>query len=265
MPLQFHPAQVRQTKLRLALFGPSGSGKTCSALRMAAGIAGERGRVAVIDTEFGRAAKYGREFTFDHANLEDPKLPAYVDALHVAAERHYDVTIIDSLSHGWQELLEQVDRSAMGKFRGNKWAAWSEGTPMQKALVNAIVQHPGHLIATMRSATAWEVQADENGRKVPVRLGLKPEQRAGIEYEFDLLLELNTDHVATVIKDGTGVAALQDEAIQFPDENLGRRLKAWLEDDTLPPAELPVGRPITRSATTTTDTTDGDAPPDVDI
>jgi len=49
----------------VALCGPEGSGKTLTALKIARGICGSRGRIAVIDTENGRARKFRRFENFD--------------------------------------------------------------------------------------------------------------------------------------------------------------------------------------------------------
>ena len=224
--VQFQPATKAQAKLRAALFGPSGSGKTYSALRMATGIGG---RIAVIDTERGSASKYADRFQFDACQLTDRTIEGYLAALQAAASAGYDVLIIDSLSHGWQELLQEVDRLAKARFGGNTWAAWSEGTPKQRRLIDALTDWPGHVIATIRSKTEWNQQTDEKtGRLRPVRIGLAPEQGKGIEYEFDLLLELSTDHVGTVLKDRTG--KFQDRIIEKPDEAFGRELAAWLAE-----------------------------------
>jgi hypothetical protein len=233
--VQFSPATKAQAKLRAALFGPSGGGKTFSALRIATGIGG---RIAVIDTERGSAAKYADRFTFDTCQLLDRTIEGYLVALDAAAKAGYDVIVIDSLSHGWQELLQEVDRLAKARFSGNTWAAWSEGTPKQRRLIDALTDFPGHVIATIRSKTEWNQQTDEKtGRLRPVRIGLAPEQGKGIEYEFDLLLELTTDHVGTVIKDRTG--KFQDRIIEKPDEAFGRELAAWLAEGVpaRPPAK----------------------------
>mgnify|MGYP001582171076 FL=1 len=40
-----------QLKLLLALISPSGGGKTYSALRLARGLVGPKGRIVLIDTE----------------------------------------------------------------------------------------------------------------------------------------------------------------------------------------------------------------------
>ena len=238
----FRKATKAQAKLRAAVFGPSGGGKTFSTLRMSKGLAGPNGTVAVIDTERGSASKYSDRFDFDVLDLKDHSVASYVEAIKSA--HGYDVLVIDSLSHGWQALLEEVEKLAKAKYRGNTWSAWSEGTPLQKKLVNAILDFPGHVLATIRSKTEWTTVEDGRGKKVPQRIGMAPEQGKGIEYEFDLLLEISTEHIANVIKDRTG--RFQDKLIDKPDEDFGRQLALWLADGAPvevsppPPAAAPL-------------------------
>lgn len=238
MSIQFTRATKRQAKLRLALFGPSGSGKTFTALRVATGLGSP---IAVIDTERGSASKYADRFAFDVLDLEDRSVDGYVAAIQVAQGAGYHVLIIDSLSHAWQELLIEIDNLARAKYRGNTWSAWSEGTPKQRVLVDAILGFGGHVMATMRSKTEWATET-ENGKNKPVRVGLAPEQGKGIEYEFDMLIELSTDHIANIIKDRTG--KYQDKIIPKPGEQLGQELAAWLEDEALPAPEPPSSPPF---------------------
>lgn len=224
MSIAFKKATKHQAKLRAALFGPSGSGKTMSALRIAKGLGG---KVALIDTERGSASKYADRFDFDVLDLDDKSIAGYIAGIQAAGEAGYKVLVIDSLSHGWQELMEEVDRLAKTKFKGNTWSAWSEGTPKQRKLVDAILNFPGHVLATMRSKTEWTTE-ENNGKSRPVRVGLAPEQGKGIEDEFDLLLELSVEHVAQVLKDRTG--KFQDTLIEKPGEQFGEQLAAWLMD-----------------------------------
>ena len=227
----FTKATKAAAKLRAAIFGPSGAGKTFTSLRVASGLAAG-GTVAVIDTERGSASKYADRFSFDVLELADQTIDGYVAAIGEAAKAGYPVLVIDSLSHGWQTLLEEVEKLAKAKYRGNTWSAWSEGTPLQRRLVQAILTYPGHVIATMRSKTEWTT-VDNNGRKTPQRVGLAPEQGKGVEYEFDLLVEISTEHVANVIKDRTG--KFQDKLIDKPGEDFGRDLAAWLSDGLAAP------------------------------
>lgn len=229
----FKKATKAAAKLRAAIFGPSGAGKTFTSLRVAAGLAGT-GTVAVIDTERGSASKYADRFKFDVLELEDQTIGGYCDAIRQAADAGYAVLVIDSLSHGWQTLLEEVEKLAKAKYRGNTWSAWSEGTPLQRKLVQAILGFPGHVIATMRSKTEWTTVDDGRGKKSPQRVGLAPEQGKGVEYEFDLLVEISTEHVANVIKDRTG--KFQDKLIDKPGEDFGKQLAAWLAEGVAPAA-----------------------------
>lgn len=219
----FTKATKSKAKLRLAISAPSGAGKTFSALRIANGIGG---KIALIDTERHSASKYADRFDFDVCDLESHTIEKYVEAINGADG--YDVLIIDSLSHAWQELLQEVERLAKAKYRGNTWSAWSEGTPMQKALVNAILGFSGHVIATMRCKTEWSTEQTSNGKSRPVKIGLAPEQGKGIEYEFDMMIEISPEHFATITKDRTG--KYQDQVIEKPSEDFGKELAAWLDD-----------------------------------
>ena len=230
----FKKATKAAAKLRAAFFGPSGAGKTFSALRVGTGLGGP---IAVIDTERGSASKYSDRFDFDVLELRDLTIEGYVAAIHEAGEAGYAVLVIDSLSHGWQSLCEEVEKLAKAKYRGNTWSAWSEGTPLQRKLVAAILGFPGHVIGTMRSKTEWTTVDDGRGKKTPQRVGLAPEQGKGVEYEFDLLVEISTDHIANVIKDRTG--KFQDKLLEKPGEDFGRQLAAWLADGTPAPVAEP--------------------------
>lgn len=227
--MRIEKATKEKAFLRAALFGPSGSGKTFTALRMAKGLGG---KVCVIDTERRTASKYSDRFEFDVVNMTDTSIQSYRAALKMIADAGYQVVIIDSLSHAWQTLLDEVDKLAAGKFKGNSFQAWSVGTPKQREMVNALLDFPGHLIGTMRSKTEWTTVQNDRGKTVPTRVGLTPEQGKGIEYEFDLLLELNTEHVASVLKDRSG--KFQDETIDRPGEDFGAALGAWLSDGAEP-------------------------------
>jgi len=229
MTFAFTKANKTKSKLRCAIFGPSGAGKTFSSLAIAKGMGG---RVALIDTERQSASKYADRFDFDTLDLPRNDIDTYIMAIGAAARDGYDVLIIDSLSHGWSELLMEIDKLTATKYRGNSWSAWSEGTPKQKRMVEAILSFDGHIIATMRSKTEWTTTQNSKGKTTPQRVGLTPEQGKGIEYEFDLLLELNVDHMATVLKDRTG--KYQDKVIEKPGESFGAELVAWLNEGAEP-------------------------------
>ena len=231
MTLAFKRAQRAQRKARIGLIGPSGSGKTYTALMLAKGLAGSSGRIAVIDTENNSAALYADEFEFDVLNLDTFSPEVYVRAIQAAEAAGYDVLIIDSLSHAWagkDGALEQVDRVARRMQSNNTFAAWREVTPMHNALVDAMVRSRCHLIVTMRSKTEYIVETDpKTGKTAPRKVGLAPIQREGLEYEFDIVADMDLDNHFIVSK--TRYKSLTGQVIHKPTADLGRQIRAWLE------------------------------------
>jgi hypothetical protein len=225
MAVAFKKATKKQAKLRMALYALSGGGKTYSSLSIATGLGGT---IAVIDTERGSASKYADRFEFDVLDLDEKSIDAYVEAIRAAGAAGYRVLVIDSLTHAWQDLLEEIDRLAATKHRGNTWAAWRDGTPKQRRLIDAILTYPGHVIATMRAKTEWESAKGADGKVQPRKVGLAPEQGKGIEYEFDVLMSIEANHVALVEKDRTG--KFQDKTIDKPGVDFGKALAQWLEE-----------------------------------
>lgn len=228
----FEKATKSKSKLRLALVGPSGSGKTYTSLVIAKELA-QCGPVGVIDTERGSASKYAGDVAdFDTVMLDSFEPERYCKAIDAAAEGGYPVLVIDSLSHAWSGTggaLDQVDR------RGGRWQAWREVTPMHNALVDAILGYPGHVISTMRSKTAYEVDRDDEGRTMVSKLGLAPVQRAGTEYEFDVVADMDLKHTMTVGK--SRCPWLADQVIRKPGAEVAQRLLDWLEDGSERPAD----------------------------
>lgn len=199
MTIVFKPATKEAAKARIALTGPSGSGKTYSALMLAFGL-GES--VALVDTERGSASKYvgrnGWQFQTVQPNSYSPL--SLVDTLGAAAGAGFDVLIIDSLSHYWMGtdgMLEQVDRrSGNNKFT----SGWKVVGPEEKKMIDAILAYPGHIIVTLRTKTEYVLETNDRGKQEPKRVGLKPVQREGIEYEFDLIGDLDLDNRLIISK-----------------------------------------------------------------
>src|SRR6266542_6290831 len=197
--ITFKPATRQQAKLRMALLGPGGSGKTYTALLLATAL-GER--VAVIDTEHGKAGLYADEFRFDAFEPETFSPETYIEAIQAADAAGYDCLVIDSLSHAWAGrggALEMVDQAAK-RNSGNSFAGWRDVTPLHNRLVDTMLGARLHVIATLRSKVEYVLEEDAHGKKVPKRVGLAPVQRDGLEYEFDLMGELDSDNRLTVTK-----------------------------------------------------------------
>lgn len=235
--MKFEKAMRKKARLRLALTGPSGSGKTYSALLVAKGIGG---KVAFIDTEKGSASLYSDIADFDVLELDPPFSPErFIQAIKSAEDAGYETLILDSITHEWGGVggcLELVDIIAKAKYRGNSWSAWSEINPRHRLFLDAILRSPMHIIATMRSKTET-AQVEENGRKKVAKLGMKSEQRDGVEYEFTTVLDIaHETHHAIASKDRTKLFSNSDPMVIS--ESTGKMLLDWLESGINPSEEI---------------------------
>jgi hypothetical protein len=229
--MAFTKATKKRAKLRMALIGPSGSGKTYTALKVAQYLV-PGGRVAVIDTERGSASKYADQFEFDVLELETFHPERYIRGIAEAQQAGYDVLIIDSLSHAWMGkdgALELVDKAAKRTQGNNSFAAWRDVTPLQNALVDAIIGANLHIIATLRSKMEHAIDRDERGKTTVRKVGLAAIQRDGLEYEFDVVADMAIEgNTLTVSK--TRCPALHEAVISKPGREIADTLRAWLTD-----------------------------------
>lgn len=226
MTLSFKKATKTQSRARIALVGPSGSGKTYTALSFARHLGA---RVALIDTERGSASKYADEFQFDVLELEEFSPLNYVEAIGAAVREGFDVLVIDSLSHAWSGAggaLELVDRAAKKAQSGNSFGAWREVTPLHNKLVDSILRADCHVIVTMRAKTEYVQEKDERGRTQIRKVGLAPVQRDGLEYEFDIVADIDADHNFIVSK--TRCKALTGTVENCAGEAVALKIKSWL-------------------------------------
>lgn len=238
MSSMFRPAQRQQKKLRLALLGPSGSGKTFTALQIAAGLGG---RIAVMDTEHGSASLYADLAQFDTFQPDSFEPERYIEAIRGAEEAGYGVIVLDSLSHAWAGkggLLEFVDkRSAQG---GNKFAIWGEATPRHTQLIETMLGCSIHVIATMRTHMKHVQDTDDKGRVVVRKIGMQPVQRDGLEYEFDVVGDLDQANTLAITK--TRCCALTDGVFRKPGADVAQILRDWLSAGAPDPADELVAR-----------------------
>jgi len=245
MSSNFQKVERLKSKLRLALTGVSGSGKTLGGLYIAFGMTGDWNKIALIDTEHERARLYANRTDLNTGEfLYCPMDPPY------SAERYKSlvkeaadivgpdgVVIVDSFSHAWNNeggVLDVKDKIASRQGM-NSYTAWNEAGKLQNNLVNTILAVDCHTIVTMRSKMDYVMEQDDRGKQKPVKVGLAPVQRDDTEYEFDIVLDIARNHIATASKDVTFLDTYGD----IINIELGQKLKTWLDNGLEPAPKKP--------------------------
>lgn len=248
----FEKVTRKKAKLRMALTGVSGAGKTLSALYIGYGITGDWSKVALIDTEHERARFYANRSDlntgeFLYASFLPPYSPQrYKEFVEEGADAvgSDGVVIIDSFSHAWNNeggVLDIKNTIAAQQRGKNDFSAWDEAGKVQNDLVNTILAVNCHTIVTMRSKMDYVMQENERGKTVPVKVGLAPVQRNDTEYEFDIVLDIARNHIATASKDTTFL----DSFGKIVTPELGRQLADWLNTGIEPVRCETCGKVIT--------------------
>lgn len=211
MSLTIEDAVFSKSLLRMAIIGPPGTGKTFSALAIADGMVKELreqgnnpGPITLIDSERNSSLKYARFFGFKILSLPAHSPETYTEAVRKAEQIGSSVICIDSFSHAWvgrDGALELVDREAAKSRSGSSYHAWRSVTPLHNRMIDTIISSPAHVITTLRSKVAHVQEKDERTGKTVIRkVGLEPVQRDGVEYEFDLVGDIDQLHEYTVTK-----------------------------------------------------------------
>lgn len=244
MSFTFAKAKREKAKARICLSGTSGSGKTLSALYLAYGMTGDWSKVAVIDSERGRALMYadrsdlGTE-EYLHCDLEPPySVDRYIEAMRIAEEivGEDGVIVIDSASHAWFGQGGVLDaKESIAQQRGKTdFSAWGDAGKIQNRFVDTIMDLSCHVIMTLRSKTEYSQEKDEETGKTRIKkLGLKPIQKDDMEYEMTIAFDIDKDtHFATITKDNTFLDAEGFYGVITPE--LGKRIVDWLNNGKEP-------------------------------
>lgn len=240
MAFQFKPAQRTQVYLKILLKGPTGSGKTYGALHIADGLAPSK--VLGADSEHERMLFYADVVPFQHGILEEHHPKAYIAAINAAVAAGFEVIIIDSLTHCWQNVLERKDAYDKANPRTNQWTNWAIFGAEWDELMRAILESPIHVICTARAKMAHE-QVEVNGKKQVVKLGLAPQLRDNTEFEFSLCFDVETTvdnrHPAQVSKDNTGLFGEPGRVWDLADGKVPAMLRQWMASAKPPERPTP--------------------------
>jgi hypothetical protein len=228
--MAFVKASRSKIYLKLALQGVSGSGKTMSAILLSKGLS-ENGKIAFIDTENGSGSLYSDRYEYDVDEIQPPFEPAkFSKSFQEALSLGYDVIILDSFSHVWEGVLA-IKSDLDSKPKANSFTNWNEAGRQFKAVLDAILQSPVHVICCMRRKMDHALDKSDDGKLTVRKLGMAPIMRDNIEYEFSTIFEIDSNHLAYSDKDRTELF-IQKPPFKIT-EDTGRQLKGWLNGNTI--------------------------------
>ena len=252
MSITLRRATRQSVPLLIGISSVSGGGKTYSALLMAAGLAGPKGRVAMIDTEQKRGLLYADSpgikaalpNGYEYAELTPPFSPdRYTEYIAAAEQAGIDVCVIDSFTHEWEGIggcVEIAEKNPLGRMPN-----WSKAKMAHKRLMNHILSTKMHIILCIRArekvkvfkrgepmvVNAADVEADVQiaEKDTIVSIGLQPVTEKNVVFECMVSLQLaESTHHAVPIKVPEPLASL------FPGGRLvtredGERIRLWNE------------------------------------
>lgn len=248
-------------KLLIGLYGRSGSGKSMTALLIARGIAGPKGRVCLIDSESGRGSIFADVIPggYQVIDIEPPFSPdRYREAFEVA-EANADVVIIDSMSHahagegGVLDMQEaELDRMAGDNYQKReacKMASWIAPKKSHKKFIGRILRSKCALICCLRGEEKTHMVKDERGKQKVVT-----DEFSSPIFDPRFLFELLVNF-ETICKNGEGGYAIARKithpAIRplIPGENeqlgihFGEAIARWAESPGGKPSAAPADKP----------------------
>lgn len=193
----------------IALAGVSGSGKTYSALLLAAGLAGENGKVGMIDTEAGRGAMYADDpdiiaampgGAYYRIELTPPFTPArFLEAMQSASAAGITALVVDSITHEWEGTGGCSDIAENNKMGGNP--NWAKAKMEHKRLMNFMTQSRMHIIPCLRAREKTKQEKDEKGKLQIIQLGMQPIQEKNFMFEMTASFLIDEhSHIPHIIK-----------------------------------------------------------------
>lgn len=188
------PAKRSEAKPLVGLFSESGAGKTYTALLVARGFVGPKGKIIMMETESGRGESYAdvNEYPeiggYEVISLRENFAPKeYGDALTAAEKARPDALIIDSASHEWEGAGGVLDMAAKNQTAGKKGPlVWQQPKiDHQRYFMLRFMQTPIPLvILNMRAKYPMEEVIDKGEKKWVRSQQLEPKQSEDILFEM---------------------------------------------------------------------------------
>ena len=206
MSFEIKPATRQGVKPLVGFYGKSGSGKTMSALLLARGLAGPKGRVCLIDTENGRGSIFADLIPGGYSvmDVDAPFSPNRYQQAIATAEKSADVVVVDSMSHEWSGeggVLDwaEAELEKMGGGDNNKMRSWIKPKMGHKLMVQRLLRCAVPLICCLRGEEKTHITKPENGQKGKIITDEFSSPLFDPRFIFEMLLNFET-----VAHDGVG-------------------------------------------------------------
>ena len=222
----------------IGLYSESGCGKTYSSLMLARGLAGEKGRIVLIDTETRRGSLYADVIPggYDVLDLDAPFTPErYRAALDAALQADPACVIMDSMSHEWEGVGGVLDMATEIEIRTKKPGLHCWKTPKMEhtKLVLQLLRCPVPLVCCIRAKHKSRQMKDAQNKTIIV----KDEHTSPIQAE-DFIFEM-TAHAEILPNHTIRLTKCSHPALRecLPDGDAitithGEKLAAWCKGST---------------------------------
>ena len=178
----------------ICLWSGSGGGKTYTALHIARGYVGPKGKIGLIDTENRRSEFYAKLVDgWDHLDLQPPFSPERYSAAFRAFETAggYDAVIVDSMSHCWMGEGGVLDMAQRNKAPG--LSKWADPKLSYGRMINTLLRAPFLVIFCIRAKNG--IQQIGRGKDATIEnIGLRPIIGEGMVFEMTVSALLGQDH-----------------------------------------------------------------------
>lgn len=183
-----------------SLSGTSGSGKTFSGLLLAAGLAGDTGKVGMLDAENGRGTLYEDDPDirkalpgYEYVPISAPYSPArYTKGLLALEAAGCTVALVDSTTHEWEGEGGAADIAENNKLRG--MPNWALAKKEHKRFMAYCMSSRMHIVFCLRAREKTKIVKDDKGKEQFVQMGIQP--IAEKNFVFEMLLSLMFDEAS---------------------------------------------------------------------
>lgn len=231
MTIQIKKAQREAVPILAGIAGYSGSGKTFSALLMAAGLAGEDGKIGLIDTDNKRASMYATDPKikaaipqgYNVADMTDPYTPArFLEYARAFEAQGYDVLVVDTISHEYEGAGGMEDMAATSKTK------WLAPKMQHKKMMNGLMALNMHIIFCIRAREKVKV-SEVNGKTSYENLGIQPicEKNFMFELTLSMMLDSETNLPTMIKRPPTELMPTFNNSMGLVTKSHGARLREW--------------------------------------